>query len=55
MNTSYQTDVLLERENMFFESMVTEMPNEYARWGDPNNIAGQMQGFISNHQTFQQQ
>ena len=55
MNTSYQTDVLHERENLFFESMVTEMPNEYARWGDPNNIAGQMQGFISNHQTFQQQ
>ena len=55
MNTSYQTDVLLERENMFFESMVTEMPNEYARWGDPNNIAGQMETFVNNHEVFQDQ
>jgi hypothetical protein len=55
MNTSYRTDVLLARENTFFESMVTEMPNEYARWGDPNNIAGQMQGFVNNHNVFQDQ
>jgi len=55
MNTSYQTDVLLAREQTFFESMVTEMPNEFARWGDPNNIAGQMQAFVTNHQVFQEQ
>ena len=55
MNTSYQTDVLLARENMFFESMVTEMPNEFARWGDPNNIAGQMEAFVNNHDVFQDQ
>jgi hypothetical protein len=28
------------------------MPLEYARWGDPNNIQGQMDGFIQNHLTF---
>ena len=55
MNTSYRTDVLLAREQTFFESMVTEMPNEYARWGDPNNIAGQMQTFVTNHEIFQEQ
>jgi hypothetical protein len=55
MNTSYQTDVLLAREQTFFESMVTEMPNEFARWGDPNNIAGQMQAFVTNHEVFQEQ
>lgn len=55
MNTSYRTDVLLARENQFFESMVTEMPNEFARWGDPNNISGQMQTFVNNHEIFQNQ
>ncbi len=55
MNTSYRTEVILNRENMYFESMVTEMPNEYARWGDPNNIEGQMQTFVTNHEIFQEQ
>ncbi len=55
MNTSYQTEVLLAREQTFFESMVTEMPNEFARWGDPNNIAGQMEAFVTNHEVFQEQ
>jgi hypothetical protein len=35
--------------------MVVEMPKEYARWGDPNNVAGQMSNFINNHLIFQQQ
>jgi hypothetical protein len=55
MNTSYQTEVLLAREQTFFESMVTEMPNEFARWGDPNNITGQMEAFVNNHGVFQDQ
>ena len=55
MNTSYQTEVLLAREQTFFESMVTEMPNEFARWGDPNNIGGQMEAFVTNHEVFQEQ
>ena len=31
------------------------MPNEYARWGDPNNIGQQMTDFTLNHFTFQTQ
>jgi len=52
MNTSYKNDKLLNKEQEFYLSMFPEMDNEYARWGDPNNIAGQMQGFNNNHQTF---
>ncbi len=55
LNTSYQTEVLLAREQTFFESMLTEMPNEFARWGDPNNIGGQMEAFVNNHDVFQDQ
>ena len=31
------------------------MPKEYQRWGDPNNIAGQMDNYINNHLIFRQQ
>jgi hypothetical protein len=55
LNTSYQTDTLLEFENRFYNSMVQEMPNEFERWGDPNNIAGQMDAFNSNHEIFRDQ
>ena len=55
MNTSYLIDTLLTTENIFYNEMVVEMPKEYARWGDPNNVAGQMSNFINNHLIFQQQ
>jgi hypothetical protein len=55
LNTSYQTDTLLKFENRFYNSMVEEMPNEFQRWGDPNNIAGQMQTFNENHNIFRSQ
>lgn len=55
LNTNYQTENLLSIEQQFYEGMLPEMPKEYARWGDPNNISGQMQEFTSNHQTFQSQ
>ncbi|MFY7944355.1 MAG: CotH kinase family protein, partial [Crocinitomicaceae bacterium] len=55
LNTSYQTDTLLKFENRFYNSMVDEMPNEFQRWGDPNNIAGQMQTFNENHNIFRSQ
>lgn len=55
INTSYKTETLLAKENEFFNGLVLEMPREYARWGDPGNIAGQMQQFNSNHLTFQGQ
>jgi len=37
--------------NSMFNQTVMEMPKEYMRWGDPNNISGQMTSFIGNHQT----
>ncbi len=52
MNTSYQYTRLSTVTNNMFNQTVIEMPNEYTRWGDPNNIAGQMSDFVNNHQTF---
>ncbi|MEN9994651.1 MAG: hypothetical protein RL762_1308 [Bacteroidota bacterium] len=55
MNTSYRQEKLLATEQGFYESMLPEMPQQFARWGDPNNIAGQMATFEQNHQIFQDQ
>lgn len=55
MNTAYEFNRLSAINNNFYDWVVTEMPNEYARWGDPNNIEQQMQDFYSNHLTFQDQ
>jgi hypothetical protein len=55
MNTSYRQEQLLATEQAFYESMLPEMPLQFARWGDPNNIAGQMATFEENHQIFQDQ
>ena len=52
MNTSYKYDRLSAVANSCFNQTVIEMPKEYARWGDPNNINGQMNSFVNNHQTF---
>jgi hypothetical protein len=55
LNTTYEKDTLLKFESKFYNSMVQEMPNEFERWGDPNDISGQMQIFNSNHQIFRDQ
>lgn len=55
LNTSYLPDSLLAGEQAIYDKFVVEMPNEYARWGDPGNIDGQMADFTANHETFQQQ
>ena len=55
MNTSYQQEQLIATEQAFYESMLPEMPLQFARWGNPNNIAGQMATFEDNHEQFQQQ
>lgn len=52
MNTSYSNETILEREESFFMGMYPEMDNEYARWGDPNNVQGQLNQFTENHLTF---
>jgi hypothetical protein len=55
MNTTYKNDVIISRENSMYGQTVVEMPAEYARWGDPNNIQGQMTAFENNHLEFQYQ
>lgn len=55
MNSAYMYDSLSMIENRFFNSFVNEMPKEYARWGDINNIPGQMNTFVENHNTLNSQ
>ena len=35
--------------------MLPEMPLQFARWGDPNNIAAQMAAFTADHEMFRDQ
>ena len=49
MNTSYKFDRLSAIENNMYNQTILEMPNEFMRWGDPNNITGQMNNFQNNH------
>ena len=51
MNTSYRYSRLKNVTNKMFNQTVIEMPKEFARWGNPNNINGQMSAFVTNHQT----
>jgi hypothetical protein len=53
MNTVYLPSRLLQIENGFFNLTVTEMANEYQRWGDPWNIPTQINDFYNRHLTFQ--
>jgi hypothetical protein len=55
MNTEYKIDRLLDIEQSFFDQTVVEMQNEYARWGDPNNVPGQMNDFYNRHLVFREQ
>ena len=52
MNTSYQFSRLSSIENSMFNQTVIEMPKQYTRWGDPNDIIGQMNSFVENHEIF---
>lgn len=53
MNTSYDIKRILAIEQSMFNQTVVEMPREYGRWGDPNNISQQMNDFINRHHEFQ--
>jgi hypothetical protein len=55
MNTSYRFEEISGTENDMYERTYPEMPNEYARWGDPYNIQGQMDHFEYNHNIFEYQ
>lgn len=55
MNTAYLFQNISSIENRMFDLTVSEMPKEYARWGDPNRIPEQMATFTDNHNVFQSQ
>jgi hypothetical protein len=55
MNTSYRNERILEIENTMYMQTLFEMQNEFARWGDPNAILQQLQGYLVNHLQFKTQ
>jgi hypothetical protein len=52
MNTAYDIKRISAIEQSMFNQTVVEMPREYARWGDPNNISQQMTDFTNRHHEF---
>jgi hypothetical protein len=52
MNSAYLNDSLISIADEFFEETIIEMPRQFARWGDPNNVNGQMNDFINNNELF---
>jgi hypothetical protein len=55
LNTSYHNDRISAIENNMYNQTVIEMRNEFARWGDPNNVLQQMLQFYNNHLLFRSQ
>ncbi len=55
MNTAYLFENTSAIEEGFYNLTVSEMPKEYARWGDQNHIPEYMAAFIDNHLIFQSQ
>jgi hypothetical protein len=55
LNTRWKAEKLVAVENNFFNQTVTEMQNQFQRWGDPWNIPGQIENYYNNHITFQDQ
>ena len=53
MNTAYQEDSLTRVEQRMYDQTVIEMPKLFTRWGNPNDIPGQMNIFNSNHLIYQ--
>ena len=55
MNTTYQFSRIGAVEQNMFDQTVFEMQNEFYRWGNPNDVPGQMTDFYNNHLTFRTQ
>lgn len=53
MNTLYLPSRLLAIDNSMYNQTVVEMANEYYRWGDSLNIAGQLNDFNQYHLLYQ--
>lgn len=52
MNTAYQPLRLQAIADDMYRQTLPEMDNQFRRWGDPNNLPGQMSAFEQNHQIF---
>lgn len=52
MNSTFRISRIHAVPESMFSQTVTEMPKTYQRWGDPNDIPGQMANFENNHQIF---
>jgi hypothetical protein len=52
LNSTYLPDSLQAVADDRFNRSVAEMPKEFARWGDPNNVSGQMNELFQRHQLF---
>jgi hypothetical protein len=52
MNTAYQPLRLQAIEDAMYRQTLPEMPNQFRRWGDPNDVPGQLAAFGQNHQQF---
>lgn len=48
-NTLYRSQRLLSIEQNYFNEWVLEMQQEYQRWGNPNEVAQEMDGFYDRH------
>lgn len=55
MNSLYLPSRLLEIENSMYNQTVVEMAKEYERWGDPNDVPGQLNEFNQTHLNNQSQ
>jgi hypothetical protein len=53
MNTLYLPSRLLAIDNSMYNQTVVEMANEYYRWGDSLNVAGQLNDFNQYHLLYQ--
>ena len=54
MNSAYLSDSLVAIADSFFYETIIEMPRQFARWGDPNNVNGQMNDYINNNNQFKE-
>jgi hypothetical protein len=52
MNSLYQLPRMLAIEDSIYHQVYPEVANQYARWGDPSNIPGQLDLFNYNHNLF---
>lgn len=55
MNTKYNSIFLNKIADRVFNQIVLEMPKQFARWGNPNELQVNMNNFINNHITYKQE